>query len=91
MQVRGSLSIRKYITANPGGSAPSMGLVALTDDKGNLRWGHVSILPLDLNFTYPDKGSLVLYEDKVYYSLVNKARTLLKINSCGKSCLEMIL
>jgi hypothetical protein len=53
-----------------------MGLVALTDDKGNLRWGHVSILPLDLNFTYPDKGSLVLYEDKVYYSLVNKAKGL---------------
>jgi hypothetical protein len=45
MQVRGSLSIKKNISLpNPGGSAPSMGLVALTDDKGNLRWGHVSIL-----------------------------------------------
>jgi hypothetical protein len=30
-------------------------------------------IALDLNFTYPDKGSLVLYEDKVY-SLVNKAK-----------------
>jgi hypothetical protein len=32
-----------------------------------------------VDFTYPDKGSLVLYEDKVYYSLI-KQKTLLKIN-----------
>jgi hypothetical protein len=59
MRVRGSLSITKDLTLpNPGGTT-SLGLVALSDAEGNLQWGNLLILPLDLNLTYPDKGALV--------------------------------
>jgi hypothetical protein len=74
MRVRGSLSITKDLTLpNPGGTTPSKGLVALSDAEGNLQWGNLLILPLDLNLTYPDKGALVTHNGAVYFSLVNKA------------------
>jgi hypothetical protein len=70
MRVRGSLSITKDLTLpNPGGTTPSKGLVALSDAEGNLQWGNLLILPLDLNLTYPDKGALVTHNGAVYFFL----------------------
>jgi hypothetical protein len=75
MQVRGSLAITRDLTlSNPGGTAPAKGLVALSDSQGNVRWGHLLILPLDVAYTYPDKGTLVIHMGKIFYSLVNKAK-----------------
>lgn len=75
MKVRGSLKISKDLTLlNPGQTLPEEGLVALSDALGKVRWGHVMILPLDLFYTYPDKGTLVSHEGKVYYSLVKRAK-----------------
>lgn len=74
MKIRGSLIIDKDLTLlNPNGSSPSKGLVALSDDNGKVKWGHTVILPIDLLYVYPDKGTLVIHNSKVYYSLVNKA------------------
>jgi len=75
MQIRGSLVVTKDLTLNnPGGTAPSKGLVALSDADGKVHWGHLVLLPLDQYYTYPDKGTLVTYMGRVYYSLVNRAR-----------------
>lgn len=75
MKVRGSLKIDKdLILTNPNGTTPSKGLVAVSDDNGKVKWSHLVILPLDMLFTYPDKGSLIIHTGKVYYSLVNRAR-----------------
>jgi hypothetical protein len=53
---RSANMITKDLTLpNPGGTTPSKGLVALSDAEGNLQWGNLLILPLDLNLTYPDK------------------------------------
>jgi hypothetical protein len=49
---------------------PSKGLVALSDAEGNLQWGNLLILPLDLNLTYPDKGALVTHNGAVYFSQI---------------------
>lgn len=77
MKVRGSLIVGKDLTLpNPNGTAPSKGLVAVSDANGKVKWSHLVILPLDVLFTYPDKGSLVIHTGKVYYSLVNRARGL---------------
>jgi hypothetical protein len=75
MQIRGSLVVTKDLTLNnPGGTAPSKGLVALSDADGKVHWGHLVLLPLDQYYTYPDKGTLVTHMGRVYYSLVNRAR-----------------
>ena len=75
MQIRGSLVVTKDLTLkNTGGTAPSKGLVALSDADGKVRWGHLVLLPLDQFYTYPDKGTLVTHMGRVYYSLVNKAK-----------------
>jgi hypothetical protein len=71
MRVRGSLSITKDLTLpNPGGTTPSKGLVALSDAEGNLQWGNLLILPLDLN-CIQIRGRLLITVR--FISLVNKA------------------
>lgn len=70
MKVRGSLKVTKdLILENPGNTFPKEGMIALSDILGKVRWGHLIILPLDISFTYPDKGTLVSHEGKVYFSL----------------------
>lgn len=74
MHIRGSIQVQKDLQLlNPGGSTPADGLIALSDAKGNLRWSHLTLPTLVLNTAYPNPGTLVTYQNKVYYSLIPNA------------------
>jgi hypothetical protein len=74
MKIRGSLIVTKnLILPGPSGGDPSEGFVALSDSTGKVYWGNLAILPLNTGYTYPAKGSLVLSNNKIFYSIVDNA------------------
>lgn len=74
MKIRGSLTITKGLTLpSPGGLTPLAGRVALSDATGKVLWGNLAMPTLDLGAVYSKKGTLVIYQNKVFYSLVDNA------------------
>lgn len=74
MKIRGSLKISKGLRLiSPGGLDPASGLSALSDSQGNVYWGHLAMPELDEGTTYSKKGTLVIKDNSVYYSLVDNA------------------
>lgn len=74
MKIRGSLLVTKGVKlVNPGDTLPEAGLAAISDSEGNVSWGHVVVLPLDLDYIYPLAGALATHLGKIYYSIVANA------------------
>lgn len=74
MKIDGSLIITRNLKLiNPGGSSPAVGLVAVSDSEGNLRWEDFSVPALRPNTRYPKPGTLSIYAGSLYMSIVENA------------------
>ena len=73
MKVRGSLHITKDVKLdNPSNTLPTDAFFIKSDTEGFLRFSDLVIDPV-VNKVYSIKGSLVLYNDSIYYSTENDA------------------
>lgn len=72
-KIRGSLHVAKNLQLpEPLGTSPQQGKIAVSDEHGNIFWGHISVLALTAE-VYPKAGTLVIHQGALYFSLVDTA------------------
>lgn len=75
MRVRGTATITQHlILPNTGHTVPSEGLVGkAVNGTGRMYWAHTAARDVESGTIYKDKGSLAIYDEGLYYSLVDDA------------------